>query len=262
LQYSRNRYYDYHTGRWLTRDPIGYNDGTNLYQYVRSNPVIYTDSKGLLQEIAPVGAYNPEYYDDIPEWDCRYTNECEDDPHGGSDPIPDEMPPFDNEYDSCEGSCVEGEKAYEVLNYEVSSGYQPGKGSIVKMSEYLNYGFMVCCRAAPYNPMTQINKKIVGNIDERFKELMDEIREGLGWQSWIHIQKLKCKKGWIRGWHWVNDGDVIYHPCIPPHQNDDYPKIERFGDYWDAIKAFSGCLGTFTRDFDFGEGGDCFYGLY
>ena len=32
LQYSRNRYYDYHTGRWLTKDPKGYNDGMSLYQ--------------------------------------------------------------------------------------------------------------------------------------------------------------------------------------------------------------------------------------
>ncbi|MFC1782657.1 RHS repeat domain-containing protein [Planctomycetota bacterium] len=51
LQYSRNRYYDYHTGRWLTKDPIGYRDGMNLYGYVRSNPVIYTDSRGLLCEV-------------------------------------------------------------------------------------------------------------------------------------------------------------------------------------------------------------------
>ena len=51
LQYSRNRYYDYHTGRWLTKDPIGYRDGMNIYQYVRSNPVVYQDPFGLLYEI-------------------------------------------------------------------------------------------------------------------------------------------------------------------------------------------------------------------
>ena len=36
LQYSRNRYYDYNTGRWLTQDQIGYDDGMNLYQYASS----------------------------------------------------------------------------------------------------------------------------------------------------------------------------------------------------------------------------------
>ncbi|MFC1783277.1 hypothetical protein ACFL02_06785 [Planctomycetota bacterium] len=46
---------------------IGYDDGVNLYQYVRSNPVIYTDSQGLLQEI---GYYpNPEYGDPQQEQD-------------------------------------------------------------------------------------------------------------------------------------------------------------------------------------------------
>ena len=87
IQYNRNRYYDYYTGRWLTHDPMGitpnpqklrdeygeiagrlshrpavairsaealnqfdvirqYKDGSNLYQYVRSNPVVHSDSQG------------------------------------------------------------------------------------------------------------------------------------------------------------------------------------------------------------------------
>jgi len=64
IQYNRNRYYDYYTGRFTTHDPLGinpaggqqnvfsileqYNDGTNLYQYVRSNPINYVDPYGLL----------------------------------------------------------------------------------------------------------------------------------------------------------------------------------------------------------------------
>jgi len=34
-------------GRWLQRDPLGYVDGLNLYQYVHSNPVRYIDPYGL-----------------------------------------------------------------------------------------------------------------------------------------------------------------------------------------------------------------------
>lgn len=37
-------------GRWLERDPIGYIDGLNLYQYVRGNPTGYVDPSGLIQE--------------------------------------------------------------------------------------------------------------------------------------------------------------------------------------------------------------------
>jgi hypothetical protein len=54
IQYNRNRYYDYYTGRWLTHDPLGinpadgalnplsirrqYKDGMSLYEYVHSSP--------------------------------------------------------------------------------------------------------------------------------------------------------------------------------------------------------------------------------
>jgi RHS repeat-associated protein len=46
LQLLTNRYYDPSAGRFLTRDPIGYNGGVNLYSYVKDNPVMYTDPLG------------------------------------------------------------------------------------------------------------------------------------------------------------------------------------------------------------------------
>jgi RHS repeat-associated protein len=41
------RYYDPIIGRWLTRDPVGYNGGINLYGYVANNPLTRTDAIGL-----------------------------------------------------------------------------------------------------------------------------------------------------------------------------------------------------------------------
>ena len=52
IQYHRNRFYDYKTGRWLNQDPIGYQDGPNLYAYVHSNPVNRSDPQGLLMSQA------------------------------------------------------------------------------------------------------------------------------------------------------------------------------------------------------------------
>jgi len=39
LYFIGARYYDYATGRWVSEDPIGYQDDFNLYRYVRNNPV-------------------------------------------------------------------------------------------------------------------------------------------------------------------------------------------------------------------------------
>ncbi|MBI9019483.1 MAG: RHS repeat-associated core domain-containing protein [Phycisphaerae bacterium] len=53
LQYSRNRYLDYETGRWLSHDPLGYVDTLNMYEYVISNPLSYTDPYGLQLTMNP-----------------------------------------------------------------------------------------------------------------------------------------------------------------------------------------------------------------
>ena len=42
----RNRYYSPILGRWLTRDPIGYQGGINLYGYVGGGPVGKADARG------------------------------------------------------------------------------------------------------------------------------------------------------------------------------------------------------------------------
>ncbi|MBL8049358.1 MAG: AHH domain-containing protein [Chthonomonas sp.] len=47
LVYCQNRYYDPANGRWVTRDPIGYAGGINLYGYCGSGPVGAFDPLGL-----------------------------------------------------------------------------------------------------------------------------------------------------------------------------------------------------------------------
>lgn len=47
LQLLTHRYYDPSTGRFLTRDPISYAGGINLYSYVQNNPINFIDPLGL-----------------------------------------------------------------------------------------------------------------------------------------------------------------------------------------------------------------------
>jgi RHS repeat-associated protein len=46
LNFGR-RYYDPFTGRWISPDPIGFEDGPNLYAYVHNNPLTHLDLYGL-----------------------------------------------------------------------------------------------------------------------------------------------------------------------------------------------------------------------
>ena len=47
LQYMWNRWYDPNLGRFVSRDPIGFKGGLNLYAYVGNNPINGIDSGGL-----------------------------------------------------------------------------------------------------------------------------------------------------------------------------------------------------------------------
>lgn len=46
LEYHSARYYLLWLGRWLSADSGGFNDGLNLYEYVKNNPVKYLDLNG------------------------------------------------------------------------------------------------------------------------------------------------------------------------------------------------------------------------
>ena len=64
------RHYDPAAGRWITRDPIGYDGGPNLYGYVNNDPINLVDPLGLAKVVvrgwrlfgAPVGLGYAEVY--------------------------------------------------------------------------------------------------------------------------------------------------------------------------------------------------------
>ena len=66
------RYYDPEVGTYITRDPIGYGDGLNVYRHVHANPINHIDPLGLAgtakeeedekDEIDPLVLYTREIY--------------------------------------------------------------------------------------------------------------------------------------------------------------------------------------------------------
>ena len=63
LYQYRNRFYHAELGRFVNRDPIGYEGGTSLYEYVGGNPLIRTDPNGLR---APASAF--QYIPGAVDW--------------------------------------------------------------------------------------------------------------------------------------------------------------------------------------------------
>jgi RHS repeat-associated protein len=65
LYFYRARYYDPKPGRFLQRDPIGFEGGVNQYVYTGNNPVNWSDPLGL-------DRYNVcQKFSGIPHWICK-----------------------------------------------------------------------------------------------------------------------------------------------------------------------------------------------
>jgi len=56
LYQVRRRYYHPTIGRWVTSDPIGYEAGVNLHEYVKGRPITLTDPSGQVVHVVVVAA--------------------------------------------------------------------------------------------------------------------------------------------------------------------------------------------------------------
>jgi RHS repeat-associated protein len=76
------RYYEPELGRWITPDPAGYADGSNLYAYVHNSPLLYYDQFGLYTNTGLFGAFGSHIfnfaYDNLSTFycGCQELNQC------------------------------------------------------------------------------------------------------------------------------------------------------------------------------------------
>ena len=56
---AASAHYDPNIGRWLSRDPIGENDGSNLYHFCLNSPVNFVDFRGLKVLVTVDGKTGP-----------------------------------------------------------------------------------------------------------------------------------------------------------------------------------------------------------
>lgn len=69
LLYLRERYADLLEGRFISKDPIGFKGGINLYSYVLNNPLLHKDPYGLdvyVQNTTAVGGWHRRIVVDTP----------------------------------------------------------------------------------------------------------------------------------------------------------------------------------------------------
>jgi len=67
LNYARNRFVDTTKGRWISRDPIGFDGGDwNLFRYTGNNPISFVDQSGNSAMVPSVGSASPTSVDYAP----------------------------------------------------------------------------------------------------------------------------------------------------------------------------------------------------
>ncbi len=161
------RMFDPELGRWTRRDPLGYIDGMNVYEYVRSAPLSAVDPHGFERELCTNGLCH--IGGPLPTLPLRFfieyakccEEECEKDTraagivaccYGQVIPCicPENWPPYSSCFAGAYGACLRGHEQHNTLMYECDdqdqSRLKPGvTGTDLMCNEAEAYGSEAAC---------------------------------------------------------------------------------------------------------------------
>ena len=187
LQYSRNRYYDYYSGRWLTQDPLGYVDGISLYEGCLSNPLRYVDPLGLQG------------------WGGVYS------PWGGDGPI---IITETKRKRTCCPECIPGARDFEIVRSETYPALTPPERMkrLQKSLKILDVVTFFRFERPYFDPTWPIAHSIQSIYVEG---IIRGFGERTGYDMYIIVKERRCeKKKWCglfrRTWKWVDQKEYQY----------------------------------------------------
>ena len=141
LYYFRARYLDDKQGRFISRDPLGYVQGMNLYEYVNSNPTNNIDPSGLF--IKQILIYQLSK--------LHYGNYCG--PNSPAGPAKGGPPPIDG-LDAC---CLTHDNCYGTAKATWLQGL-PGCGTVA--SKACDTALIACATVFPCRTIPNLLRRV------------------------------------------------------------------------------------------------------
>ena len=153
LYYYRNRQYHPALGTFITRDPIGYRDCMNLFEYVKGRPTNYTDYSGLWAfggwGLPDSGGLPPSSSDRCKEWARRQP-----DPSTWTSQLPDCPCKIKLPKNSPEGNCPPPPDSDVWYPPTTGNSFHPGSSACMRSKPSKGGHGQQCCYDSSGNLIT------------------------------------------------------------------------------------------------------------
>ena len=229
LQYNRNRYYDYYTGRWLTQDPLGYIDGMSLYEGCLSNPVRYVDPLGLKGIFGGIYIHSPSGI-----------------------PIP---MPLIAAFGPCCPDCIPRSRDYRIVRAELYPSLTPPERmkKLRKSLAVLDVITFFRFERPYFDPTWPVAHSITSIY---VKAILGAAGETTGYDMYIIVREKRCEKAkrcrlFRKTWTWVHQKEYAYKCEVgPSYEKDVGHGCHQFVDKEELHESVNSCIKEFHNDFD------------